>query len=128
MDGGPAWFTACILSSLLHNATQEQVKILEQGSVDQTTVRNVALAGGFRANRLADLVPESWFESAYYQAYYLGVGCSDAIWAGIPVNEDAECYFGVFRHTTHAYVKAVYRKFGVGSRSALMALWLGKSA
>jgi DNA-binding CsgD family transcriptional regulator len=29
-------------------------------------------------------------------------------------------------HTTHEYVKAIYRKFGVTSRAALMALWLGR--
>lgn len=30
-------------------------------------------------------------------------------------------------HTTHEYVTAIYRKFGVNNRSALMALWLGKT-
>jgi DNA-binding CsgD family transcriptional regulator len=30
--------------------------------------------------------------------------------------------------TTHDHVKALYRKFGVRSRAALMALWLGKLA
>lgn len=29
-------------------------------------------------------------------------------------------------HTTHEYVKTIYRKFGVTSRAALMALWLGR--
>lgn len=28
-------------------------------------------------------------------------------------------------HTTHEYVTAIYRKFGVNNRPALMALWLG---
>lgn len=28
-------------------------------------------------------------------------------------------------HTTHDHVKRIYRKYGVSSRSALMALWLG---
>ena len=30
-------------------------------------------------------------------------------------------------HTTHEYVTAIYRKFGVNNRAALMALWLGKA-
>lgn len=30
-------------------------------------------------------------------------------------------------HTTHQYVTAIYRKFGVNSRAALMALWLGQT-
>lgn len=182
----------------LHVAVQEQTKQLEAGEVDLTTVRNVATAGTFRANRLADLAPPEWFESAYYRKYYLGMGRVDAIWAGVPVNEDAETYFGIFRdtqhapftpeerdtlayalrglkwfhrqqmlsrgllvasspltlverqvlssllngktekeiaaiqgqspHTTHEYVTAIYRKFGVKNRASLMALWLGKAA
>ncbi|WP_440959199.1 response regulator transcription factor [Oceanicaulis sp. LC35] len=31
-------------------------------------------------------------------------------------------------HTTHDHVKRIYRKYGVSSRSALMALWLGRQA
>jgi DNA-binding CsgD family transcriptional regulator len=30
-------------------------------------------------------------------------------------------------HTTHEYVKRVFRKYGVTSRAQLMALWLGKA-
>lgn len=177
---------------------KEQVKSLERGSIDETTVRNIALAGTFRANRLADLVSESWFGSDYYRVHYAGVGHADAIWAGVPVNADAECYFGVFRdgehprftpeerdlvartlrglkwfcrrqlldhgllvasapltpterevlrglltgqsekqiaaaldrsyHTTHEHVASIFRKFDVGNRAALMALWLGKAS
>lgn len=35
---------------------------------------------------------------------------------------------GQSSHTTHEYVTAIYRKFGVRNRAALMALWLGKGA
>ncbi len=88
-------------SQPIDDATQEQVKNLEQGSIDETTVRNIALVGHYRTNRLVDLVPETWLDSAYYRVYYSGVGHADAIWAGVPVNEDAECYFGVFRDGDH---------------------------
>lgn len=30
-------------------------------------------------------------------------------------------------HTTHEYVSAIFRKFGVSNRAALMALWLGRT-
>ena len=173
-------------------------KNLEQGKVDETTVRNVALAGRFRTNLVADLAPEGWFDSDHYHRYYLAAGHADIIWAGVPINADAECYFGIFRdadhprftpaecdlvayvlrglkwfyrqhmlsrglmvatapltaterevlgglltglsekqiaaaqgqsyHTTHGHVAALYRKFGVNNRAALMALWLGKAA
>jgi len=85
----------------LDEKTLEQAKQLELGSIDETTIRNVALAGKFRANRLADMVPESWFDGDYYRIYYLGVDHRDGIWAGIPINEDAECYFGIFRDNAH---------------------------
>jgi DNA-binding CsgD family transcriptional regulator len=184
-------------SPLLHAAVREQTRLVEDGNLDLSTLRNVSLAGQFRANRLIDLVPEEWFESDYYRAFYLGMGHGDAIWAGCPVNADAEVYFGLYRgvdrprfttaerdmaaaalrglkwfhrnqllshgllvaaapltavernvlqgllggepekqiasalghsyHTTHEYVAAIYRKFGVNNRAMLMALWLGKA-
>lgn len=184
-------------SAAIDASVKEQTKNLEQGSVDETTIRNVALAGTFRANRVIDLAP-GWFESDYCRRYFTAFGHTDVIWAGVPVNADAECYFGIFRdgdhprftpeerdlvgyvlrglkwfyrrqmlsrglmvanspltaverqvlgglltglvekqiaatqgqshHTTHEYVSNIYRKFGVGNRAALMALWLGKTA
>lgn len=181
----------------LRAGAREQTRMLEEGDIDLTTVRNVALAGSFRANRLIDLVPEEWFESGYYRNFYQALGHTDAIWAGCPVNADAEVYFGLYRaeghprfteaerdtaaaalrglkwfhrnqllghgllvaatpltaaergvlqgllggepekliasrlgqsyHTTHEHVMAIYRKFGVNNRAALMALWLGRA-
>lgn len=175
---------------------RQQAALLEQREVDVNIVCNVALARRLRANRLEDSVPPEWFESDYYRKYFLDLGRVDAIWAGCPVNADAEIYFGLFRavgkprftaaerdivyaalrslkwfhrqyllshgllvassplttverevlrgllsgktekeiavfqgrglHTTHEYVKALYRKFRVTSRAALMALWLGQ--
>lgn len=180
----------------LVKAGREQERRLESGDIDLTTVRNIALAGQWRANRLVDLVGPEWFDSDYYQRFYRGVGHGDAIWAGCPVNSDAELYFGIFRdtakrrftpadrdrvaaalrglkwfyrryllghgllvaekaltpaerrvlqqvldgktekemaeqlfqsrHTTRNHMKEIYRKFGVGNRASLMALWLGK--
>lgn len=184
----------------LDTAVKRQIDRLEQPepSIDITTIRNVSFAGRLRANRLADLVLPEWFDSDYYRDFYLGVDHSDAIWAGCPVNVDAEVYFGIFRsathppftadecdtvrealrglkwfhrqfllshgllvasspltpverevlkgllagltekeiaasqnrglHTTHEYVKMLYRKFSVKNRASLMALWLGKLA
>lgn len=181
---------------LLLEKGREQTEKLEAGRVDQTTIANVSFAGQYRFNRLIDLVPESWFEGDYYRTFYLGTGYRDTIWAGIPINEDAESYFGFYRdldqapfttaerdvvayalrglrwfyrlqmlgeglgvasspltpverrvlggllqglsereiaevndqsqHTTHDHVKRIFRKYGVSSRSALMALWLGR--
>lgn len=83
--------------ALADNAVREQIKGLEQGdNIDLTTVRNVAMAGTFRANRLCDLAPAEWFDSGYYHRYYRGIGKNDAIYVAFPVNQDAESYFGIW--------------------------------
>lgn len=86
-------------SLLLDRVTKGHVDNIEQGEVDVTMVRNVAMAGRFRANRLVDLAPEGWFESEFFRRTVLAIGRIDAIYAGVPINDDAECYFGVFRDT-----------------------------
>ena len=99
------WRPRCF--SFLHpsapheESAKQQSDNLDQGGVDITAIRNVDLAGTFRANRIVDLVSEEWFESDYYHRHYKQMGNADAIWAGIPVNEDAECYFGIFRDARH---------------------------
>jgi DNA-binding CsgD family transcriptional regulator len=88
-------------ASPLHDAVREQTEKLESGNVDETTLRNVAGAGTFRVNRLVDLVSPEWFDSGYCRDYYHGAGIADAIWAGVPINEDTESYFGIKRHAGH---------------------------
>jgi DNA-binding CsgD family transcriptional regulator len=81
----------------LDDSIKEQVKDLNRGVADETTVANVVGAGRFRAHRLCDLVSADWFNSYYYHRYYRGVGIDDAIFVAFPVNEDAESWFGVHR-------------------------------
>lgn len=106
LPGDPVhgWRPRCVIflhpSAQIDAAVKEQVKSLELGCVDETTIRNVALAGTFRANRVIDLVP-GWFESEYCRRYFEPFGHRDVIWAGVPVNDDAECYFGIFRVDGH---------------------------
>jgi len=69
----------------------------DSDQADITTLRNIALAGTWRANRLIDLAGADWFDSDFYRRHYLDHGHADAIWAGCPVNADAELYFGLFR-------------------------------
>lgn len=78
-------------------AAREQTDSLEQGNIDETTVRNLDGAGTFRANRLRDLVSPEWFESPYYRVYYQGIGTEDAVWVASPVNGDTESWFGILR-------------------------------
>lgn len=98
--------------------SQELTRKLEQGSIDETAVRNIALAGSFRANRLVDLASESWFDSDYYRVYYRDIGHVDVIWAGVPINADAECYLGIFRDGRHP-------RFSIENRETVAAALRG---
>lgn len=98
------WRPRC--AQFLHTSAQidasvkEQTRNLELGNVDESVIVNVSQAGTFRANRATDLVP-GWLESNYCLRYFKRFGLCDVIWAGVPVNDDAECYFGVFRDDAH---------------------------
>ncbi|MCZ4291091.1 helix-turn-helix transcriptional regulator [Hoeflea alexandrii] len=177
-------------------AIDEAFAEMEKGEPDITTTRNVELAGRFRVLLLNELATPEWFEGPSYQRYYRALDRKDSIWAGIPINQDAEIQIGFHRsfskpdfsvqelrfvshalrglrwffrhqmlgegagvasspltateqavlqglllglsekqiaaqntqspHTTHDHVKRIFRKYGVSSRSSLMALWLGK--
>ncbi|MCK9389551.1 MAG: helix-turn-helix transcriptional regulator [Sulfuritalea sp.] len=108
LPGDPVhgWRPRCV--QFLHPSTQidasvkEQTKNLELGSADETAIRNVTMTGTFRANRAVDLAP-GWLESDYYRRYFQPFGLNDVIWAGVPVNDDAECYFGIFRDDAHPH-------------------------
>jgi DNA-binding CsgD family transcriptional regulator len=78
-------------------AASEQVRNLEAGQADISTIRNVSFAGQFRVHLLKELVPPSWFKGDYYRLYYTALNRHDAIWAGVPINENAEVYFGLYR-------------------------------
>ncbi|MET0340683.1 MAG: helix-turn-helix transcriptional regulator [Polyangiales bacterium] len=165
--------------------------------LDVTTIRHAALAGSFRAHRLCDLVPETWFAAEFYRTVYLEQGVGDAVYVSVPVGPDCESYIVLMRgvsaprfsvrerdaigralrglkwfhrrillshglliasapltvaerkvlrellagkadkeiaaslarsiHTTREHVASLYRKFGVSSRAALLALWLGRN-
>ena len=183
----------CVQTSQVIDTAFEE---MDKGEPDITTTRNVELAGTFRVLSLKDLATPEWFEGPSYRNYYKALDRMDTLWAGIPINEDAEIQIGFHRsldkppfeeeekelvshalrgirwfykhqmlgegvgvatapltpveqlvlqglllglpekqiadqnnqspHTTHDHVKRIFRKFGVSSRSALMALWLGK--
>lgn len=99
------WRPCCVHylypSAPLDHVTKEHIDDMERGRVDVTMVRQVAMAGTFRTNRLIDLAPSGWFGSDHYHRTYVAIGYRDAIYAGIPVTEDSECYFGIRRDNDH---------------------------
>lgn len=87
--------------SKLLSTGEKAVRGCKFGEVDASTIRNGALAGRWRANRLVDLVEPSWFESEFYRLHYLACNRADAIWVGCPINADTELFFGIFRSPDH---------------------------
>lgn len=86
-------------SEQLHSNIKQQSRRLDKDLASEIVVRIVSMAGKFRACRLRDVVPDDWFESAFYHEYFKGCGHDDAMYIAFPVNEDVESYFGIFRAT-----------------------------
>jgi DNA-binding CsgD family transcriptional regulator len=76
--------------------TQQRIRSIRRGAVDETTVAQARLAGTFRARRLRDLVSDDWFNSDTYQGY-LDRGIHDSLTVGVPVNGTTEGYYGFLR-------------------------------
>ena len=67
-------------------------KAIATEQVGLTDLLHARMAGAFRATRLCDLVPESWFESEDYKRH-LENDRSDVVTVVFPVNERCESYF-----------------------------------
>jgi DNA-binding CsgD family transcriptional regulator len=76
-----------------------------------TTSHHVRMAGVFRATRLRDLVPASWFKSKDY-AWYLENDWADTVTVIFPVSECTESYFMFVRNRGQ-------RRFDTRTRDAL---------
>ena len=72
-------------------------KEMDKGEPDITTTRNVELAGTFRVLSLKELATPEWFEGPSYRNYYKALDRQDSLWAGIPLNADAEIQIGFHR-------------------------------
>ena len=76
--------------------TRDRIRSIDRGRIDESTVAQARQAGGYRANRLRDLVSAEWFQGPFYQGY-LGRGVYDAISVGAPTSPVAEAYYGFLR-------------------------------
>jgi DNA-binding CsgD family transcriptional regulator len=86
--------------------TQERIRSIQRGKIDEATVAQARLAGTFRACRLRDLVSDDWFKSDTY-AGYLGRSVHDSLTVGIPVSPMAEAYYGFVRmHAGEPFTEA----------------------
>ena len=84
-------------ASLGSAAIDAAFKEMDKGEPDITTTRNVELAGTFRVLSLKELATPEWFEGPSYRNYYKALDRQDSLWAGIPLNADAEIQIGFHR-------------------------------
>ncbi|MHB8734937.1 MAG: helix-turn-helix transcriptional regulator [Terriglobales bacterium] len=76
--------------------SQQRIRSIGRGQIDESSVAHARLAGTYRARRLCDLVSADWFKSATYQGY-LDRGVHDSLVVGAPVSPMAEAYYGFLR-------------------------------
>ena len=76
--------------------SQQRLRSIQRGKLDESVVAHARLAGTFRACRLSDLVSADWFNSATYQGY-LSRGVHDSLVVGVPINPVAEGCYGFLR-------------------------------
>jgi len=74
----------------------EVVKPWEKRQIDPSYLLPMRGVGTFRTYSLRRDLPESWFDSPFYQRHYGSVGTYDAVWIGFPLNEDCESHFGFY--------------------------------
>ena len=76
--------------------TQQRLRAISRGEIDESTVAQARLAGTFRARRLCDVVPAKWFNSDTYKGY-VARNVHDSLVVGVPVSPVAEGLYGFLR-------------------------------
>ncbi len=76
--------------------SQQRLRAVSRGDVDELTVGHARGAGTYRSARMCDLVPPDWFERENYQGY-LSQGVYDSLTVIAPVGAAAEAYYGFLR-------------------------------
>lgn len=76
---------------------KEHLRRLRKGEVDASFVANLRTAGEYRVNINSQIMPDSWFESEFYQSMYAAQGKQDVIFVAVPLTEEVESWFGFYR-------------------------------
>lgn len=78
-------------------AYKEHAQRLNAGAVDASVIANLRNAGTFRVSIISKLMPESWFQSEFYQTMYAAQGKQDKLFVAVPLSDDVESWFGFTR-------------------------------
>jgi DNA-binding CsgD family transcriptional regulator len=102
----------------LHRKT---VKDVDNGRPGDCLLTNIRSAGKFRASRIRDRVPASYFESDFYKENMVNRGFHDGLSVVTPLNEDSEIYVGFLRK--HSQPKFTEEDLAVASYSLRSLTW-----
>ncbi|MDH5785076.1 MAG: LuxR family transcriptional regulator [Chromatiales bacterium] len=80
---------------------KQHLRRLRKGEVDACFVAHLRMAGEYRVNINSQVLPQSWFESEFYQTMHAAQGKQDGILVAVPLGEDVESWFG-FHRINHA--------------------------
>jgi len=72
------------------------MKVWEKRQMDPSFLLPVRNVGTFRTYSLRQDLPESWFDSVFYQRFWASVGTFDAAFVGFPLNQDCDSHFGFY--------------------------------
>lgn len=72
----------------------------DKREIDPSFLLPMRAVGSFRVYSFRRELPAAWFDSPFYQAFYAAVGTHDAVFVGIPLNQDAESHFGFYSRQT----------------------------
>jgi DNA-binding CsgD family transcriptional regulator len=75
---------------------REILRIWDRREIDPSFLLPMLDVGKFRTYSFRRQLPESWFETPFYQRHYGSVGTFDAVFVAFPLNEDSESHFGFY--------------------------------
>lgn len=79
---------------------KEILQLWDRREIDPSFLLPMRNVGTFRVYSFRrELLPE-WFGSPFYQCHYGSVGTCDAVFIGLPLNQDAESHFGFYSRKT----------------------------
>lgn len=81
-------------------------RAMERGEVVDPITVHIRQAGEFRVRTLSELMPPAFFESEHYHFAYGARGITDTLFVVVPLNGDAEAYFGFHRTSGVAFSAA----------------------
>jgi len=77
---------------------KEQVRHIEQGTINEGVIAMLRNVGCFRVNILHEIVPPEWFQSDHYEQCYKDDGLRDAIYVVVPLGENVESWMAFERN------------------------------